>query len=269
MNKILIIGANSLLGVEIIKKEKKSEIYVIVNKQKDRIPKYCSVILFEELGNHTFNKVYLLASNIPYGNFSKVTDILIKTNIELPLNLLSKIKCNRILYASSVAVYGDKTSIDSKTMTVPNNAYGFSKLVGEEIVKRHFSFGIVRFPSLFGEGMGTNSFIGRLIEQTKKGEILIFGSGQRVQNYLHYADAAQMLYNLSNLKESKVVLGIHPDSFSNIELAEIAQKQVDGVSILNKGEDNTNSVEYKYNESLSLMKSSNFTSVIDFLKKVL
>lgn len=267
MNKILIVGGNSLVGVEIIKKEVNAEIFVVVNKRVDRIPSYCKIISLDKLGDHYFEKVYLIASNIPYGNFNSVTDELIKSNIELPFELIRNINCKRIVYASSVSVYGNLKSVNINSETCPNNAYGVSKLIGETIVMRHPSFGIARFPSLFGEEMDFGGFAGRLVEQAKDGRIIIFGDGKRSQNYLHYKDAAEILFQLSLTDENKVVLGIAPTSFSNIELANLAKSIIRDIIIEHKGEDNTQSIDYRYEESLSLIKNSNFTTVIDYLKR--
>jgi hypothetical protein len=113
MVQILIVGGNSLISKEIalLEVSKGFKVFCTVNQNTNRVSESCDIISLESALNMSFERVYLIAANIPYGDFSQVTDALVKSNIDLPRLISESFPSSKLIYSSSVAVFGNETNI--------------------------------------------------------------------------------------------------------------------------------------------------------------
>lgn len=105
----------------------------------------------------------------------------------------------KIIFASSGAVYGSpkKIPVTEQTPTVPQSAYGLSKLVGEEIISffagvYRFHYVFFRYPNVYGPRQnpkgeaGVTAIFGELMKQGKIP--VIFGDGTQGRDYVYVDD---------------------------------------------------------------------------------
>jgi UDP-glucose 4-epimerase len=145
--------------------------------------------------------------------------------IQTGINLLKKDNSKRLIYLSSVAVYGKKNVIcDEKTKTTPYNIYSYTKLKIENFIKNQskkykFKYLILRLPHVYGPNI-TNNFISSFI---KKKIISIDGDGTQIRNLLHIHDLYNFIVKSMNFKKN-YTLNIGHEQFSLNEIVKILGK---------------------------------------------
>lgn len=189
-----------------------------------------------------FDVVYLLAAHIPYGAMDRSSNELLQANIVLPLMVAEKFSTIRLVYISSISVYGTPLMIpvDEDHPFNRPSAYGLSKLSGECAVSAHPDHIILRLSSLYGTGMRKSSFLPVIIDDALRfRQITLFGDGGRKQDYLHVKDAARMIRAAGDSSVSGVFNLVNGDPASNLEAARTVAAVLGDVTIVHKGEDHT------------------------------
>lgn len=150
-----------------------------------------------------------------------------------------------IIFASTASIFGFQNgTIRENSLYLPNNGYAVSKLWAEQVVCKQNRYSIVRFSSLYGNGMRENTIIPNYVNQAlSKGEIEVWGKGSRKQNYLHIQDAAKLMVAASVDTYRKIFLGVDHLEYSNLELAEMVSQKT-GAKIKFVGQDGSKSVSY-------------------------
>ena len=142
------------------------------------------------------------------------------------VELANELEADKFIYLSSVPVIGRPVDIPVTEghPAYPETLYHITKLAGEEIMNRVGAAGmkkvILRIPSPVGRGMRKNVFLYRMLEQCRKGQdVLLYGAGGRVQNYVDVRDVAEAV-KLSVAGDAEGVFLIGGESVSNLRLAE-------------------------------------------------
>lgn len=253
--KVLIIGANGFLGRNLVRKclDLGWDVDCVYNNEKKFIPKKCKSYHIDDLEKikDSYSAIFLLSAFIPQDKSVISDERLLEVNINIPLRVVRKFKKSKIIFSSSTLVYGIHNSIISENSSFNSpNSYALSKLAGEYIVSFTANYQIVRFPSIYGNGMNTKTFIPKLLEQAKqKKKITLFGNGSRLQNYLYIEDAVGYLLSAMSQEQPGIYLGVYGKSYSNTEVARIIQKVITGCNINYEGEDNSPS--FIYNNSIT------------------
>lgn len=194
-----------------------------------------------------YDTVFLVAAHIPYGNLSDQSELLEKSNIRLVQRVVKHFSSSRIIFCSSVSVYGYHhiNTIDENYPLTATSAYGKSKLHGEDIVNKHRSYAILRFSSLYGQKMTAATFLPRIIHDAlTKQEITLYGTGERLQNYLFAKDAAKMLLLAAKHPENLLCNAVFPRSYSNKYVAELVASIIGNVKISYRDQDSSSSYCY-------------------------
>jgi UDP-glucose 4-epimerase len=128
-------------------------------------------------------------------------------------------KVRRIVFSSSVAVYGNATAFPiseetgyvSAGLQPPSQLYGASKLLGEAVCARYskaygLQFNALRFASVYGERQHARAvnavFVADVCDKVRRGEApVIEGDGSEVHDYVYVTDVA-----------SACVLAMHSES---------------------------------------------------------
>ena len=137
------------------------------------------------------------------GSFIGDFDELLNSNVLTTQNLLDvaeKNKVNKIIYASTGAVYGEpimQESVEDDPLK-PNTLYGLSKMYAEDCIKYYannfnIEFVILRFPNVYGENNKKGVIYNFLDDIKTKQEITIYGTGTQSRNFLHVIDACQAI----------------------------------------------------------------------------
>lgn len=203
--------------------------------------------------------VYIVSAYVPQLEDKGVEQRLQAVNVDLVMRICDHFKQAKVVYCSTVSVYTSEGKIISESTPVnPQNLYGKSKLAGEEVVKEHPKFAIVRITSMFGPNMKETTFLPRIIKQALKGkQIVLFGDGSRMQNYIYVDVVAQYLIAAAFKKENGIFLAASEESLSNKQLAQTIQKALPHTQLEYQGEDNSPSYLYDNRLTRERLKITN------------
>jgi UDP-glucose 4-epimerase len=229
LKDILIIGANGFLGRTITQKLilQNYNVDCLIHNNSQYIPTGCRIISNKIYSNEKkiYDAIYLLASHIPYSNMDIISNILLETNIEIPLNIVKQNIDSKIIYASSISIYGNCSGVINEMSPIKNpNVYGLSKFAAEIILKFHVNSCIIRYSSIYGVGMNTHTFIPQMVKMARlENQIEIWGDGTRKQDYINVSDAADLAISAYENDAIGVYVGSNGCSYSNYEIAKIIQ----------------------------------------------
>lgn len=193
-----------------------------------------------------FENVFHIAAYVPRSLNATEDGELFESNVRLTDSICNNVLFNKMVFSSSVSVYGqsDESVISEKSGYNQPGSYGLSKLWAENIIARQDSFSIIRFSSIYGEGMKENTLIPNYVNQAlSNGVIEVWGKGLRNQNYIHCSDAARLMLAGAEFKGNGIFLGVDISSYTNIAIAEIIA-DITGAKINHIGEDNSKSMFY-------------------------
>jgi nucleoside-diphosphate-sugar epimerase len=122
-----------------------------------------------------------------------------KVNVEGTRNILEAFASSlkHFIFSSSISVYdGIKSSdrLDENHKAKPNNIYGETKLIAEELIadygkKYGFLTTSLRFPFVYGPGNKGNIF--RMIEAIDKRRFILIGRGDNTRNAIYVDNAIE------------------------------------------------------------------------------
>lgn len=238
---VLVTGATSGMGRMLVDKllEKNSEVRVILRKHPSEhvewreLPKGVKIYvadvrindeptrntLLEACGN--VSVVYHLAAatrnySTRYSNEKIDTNLMINTNVIGTENLIqayadaNPAKSLRLIYASSISVYGYKRTgetLTEESYPKPGTAYGESKYMAEQVINafaaanKRLTYTILRIGVMYGPGYG-RSFM-RVFRMLKEKRLRIVGSGNNHLSLVNVADVVNvMLKVIETLKSA-------------------------------------------------------------------
>lgn len=277
--KNLIVGANSFLSKTISKLllAKGQEVAGVVHENRDKLLPNINYYAHKELGNlpDDFDTVYIISAHIPTKIERETNHRLFDSNVRLTEDICRQFPKAKIIYASSVSVYGEQQKVlNEQSAAAPSNVYGISKLWGEKIVQQNDKYSIVRISSMYGAGMNLHTFLPRTIQQALNAKITIWGDGQRQQNYVSVDAVAQYLIAAADCQDNGTYLAVDKSSYSNLEIAKrIAQYCPAEIDFF--GKDNSSSYYYDNNESRNKLHidiqenlDENLAALIQWIKKM-
>ncbi len=219
---ILIIGANGLLGkelVEILSSEHK--VYACIREEASNTlkeTKNVEILNLDLYKLETFNfpskidSIYYLAQSNRYREFPEGAMDMLEVNIYSPLKVINWAINNGVkqfFYTSTGGVYKNpQTPVDEFFKIDANekaNFYISSKLSAEILLKNYASlfesFAVLRPFFIYGKGQKQSMLIPRLIQNIlDEKEILLSGDEGIKINPIHVKDAARALKKLLELK---------------------------------------------------------------------
>ena len=255
-NKQLIIGSNSFLGRSLSKQLFKSgeNVLGVFHKNTNRLFSKIKHQPISELQflEDDFSTVYIISSYIPKTDDSNIESRLQKVNIDLVTQVQSQFKKAKLVFCSSVSVYGEQENVITEiTPLSPISAYGKSKKIGEEIISNHKRYSIVRISSMYGKQMNLITFLPLIIKNAiDKKKITVFGEGKRLQNYIYVNDVTKILIKASKSSKNAVFLAVNKKSYSNLEIVNYVAKNLKNIKIEFTGKDSSKS--YIYNNSYTM-----------------
>lgn len=154
----------------------------------------------------------ILALAAEHKDFGIAREEYFKTNehgTQMICDAATKHGINKIVFYSSVAVYGDiKEPSSERSPENPNLPYGASKLAGEKVLHKwakedaNRSVLIVRPTVVYGERNVANMF--RLIHQIKKGRYFHIGKGDNIKSIAYVKNLVDATLYLMNKMSSGV-----------------------------------------------------------------
>ncbi|MDE6604116.1 MAG: NAD(P)-dependent oxidoreductase [Lachnospiraceae bacterium] len=238
MSKILVTGAAGFIGIYVTRHllAQGYDVIALINSKKldaqsDRLTVVEADICDEGLAKKVSGvigqcqTVVHLAADIRVPGDGRTIDVNCLGTYHVT-ELANELGASKLIYLSSVPVIGKPVDvpITEEHPLHPKTLYHITKLAGEGIVNQVGALGMkklmLRIPSPVGRGMRQNVFLYRMLEQCRKGQdILLYGAGGRVQNYVDVRDIAEAV-SLSETRDAEGVFLIGGESISNLQLAE-------------------------------------------------
>jgi UDP-glucose 4-epimerase len=133
----------------------------------------------------------------PYQDFQRSAETIAATLEYMRLRAAKA----RLVYLSSAAVYGQRSSNDpilEQTPLEPISPYGLHKMVGESLCRMYgFQYGVrsvvIRFFSIYGCGLRKQLLWDACIKASR-GEIEFSGTGEETRDWLDVTDAAELVF---------------------------------------------------------------------------
>jgi UDP-glucose 4-epimerase len=237
---ILVTGANGFLGKRLLARlgtNKKDTVYACANHADTRLPNPFGSDYHLDITNpisidkcvsnlNQIDTLIHLAAAVPKEKKDDNLKQMCAVNVQGTANLLyglRKKKIKKIIYASTVEVYGMPQSPKPITELVapnPVSYYGASKLAAENIVnifakELKITAFILRFSVMYGPLDPIKRAIPNFISEASQGNTLnVFGAGQ-LRDYLYVDDAVQAImqslksgtsgtYNIGSGKQTSI-----------------------------------------------------------------
>ncbi len=217
--KILITGANGLLGKEVVNLlQPDYSLHTVtrsdfcasgtINYKIDFSSSWDSSSLPEEI-----DTIIHLSQSQNFRNFPEKAEDIFKVNIESTSKLLDfglKTGIKRFVFASSGGVYGSGSHRFTENSPLSQSTqlgyYLGSKLCGEILSQNYSNFFdviILRFFFMYGKYQKRDMLIPRLVDNVKSGkEVTLNGENGISLNPIHVSDAAQAMKAALKLKGS-------------------------------------------------------------------
>ncbi len=152
------------------------------------------------------DSVFHLAATV---SESGITEEILRVNVDGTRNVLNacaKCKIKRIVYTSSVDVYGVKRKgvITEESPLEPQDRYGYSKMLAErEIIERkaRVPFTILRLSTIYGKGFEHTFF--KVLKAIQEGKMLIIGKGTNNLTLLNSQDAVRAMILARNCEGAR------------------------------------------------------------------
>jgi UDP-glucose 4-epimerase len=217
--RALVTGGAGFIGSHICKRllEEGMEVVVVDNLsmgKKENVPSGAKFIIGDILNDAIIQKIFNEGIDIVFHEAAIVAirgsinnfynDAM--TNVMGTLNILRasiQHKVKKLIYASSMAVYGDNpnhTPTPESYITAPIAPYGISKLASENFLRNsseHNNLDIVclRYFNTYGENQTLTPYVGVItifINKLLKGEPpVIFGDGKQTRDFIYVKDIVQ------------------------------------------------------------------------------
>ena len=131
-------------------------------------------------------------------------------NTQKLLTSLASVK--KIIFISTVDIYGIDEIITEKTLESPVSLYGWSKLYCEKMVEQYakqnnIPYQILRLGHVFGPGEEKyKKILPITIKKVLNGETVeIWGDGQAIRTFIYIDDVAKAIVNSIGLNESNII----------------------------------------------------------------
>ena len=231
--KIIILGAAGFIGTNLANRISSvhGDVLTLVDKdwdERNKLHIYSKEIdkrqinLVKETGLNELLKgqdivYHLISTTVPTtSNYHIPQEI--SDNVEFTSRLLEAcVTCGvkRVVFLSSGGtVYGSDHLCPLKEgmETNPINSYGVQKVMNEKLLYLyHYMYGldyrIIRLSNPFGPYQRPNGILGAVTTYTYKAlkgeEILVYGDGSVVRDYIYIDDAIKAIINIGNSEESE------------------------------------------------------------------
>ena len=173
----------------------------------------------------------------------------LRKNTVSTLNLIKygiKVGAKRIIYASSMSVYGNiKSKKANEKMTCnPMSCYGVGKLTSEkylEIFKKRIPYISLRMFNVYGPGQDMNNLRQGMVsiylaQAIKNNKILVKGSLSRVRDFIFIKDVVNIWFRLSKSKIKNQIFNLGTGKPTKVSfLIDKIKKIIPGIKINIKG----------------------------------
>ena len=211
---ILVTGGEGFIGKNLVNKLRGLG-HKVVSVDIKGSPDYLIDICKDDLSiiKEDVDIVYHLAAQ-PFGKGSELNPFMdLDYNIRGTLKVCyfaQSRKVKKIVYTSTVAVYGNNELATEESLLNPLSNYGVSKLSGEFYIKKfNTPYIILRLWNTYGPGQDLSNeykgVVAAFANQVSKGNyVKVTGSLERVRDIIHVDDVVSALIHSLNINESDI-----------------------------------------------------------------
>lgn len=165
-------------------------------------------------------------TSVPYSinNIYYDADVNINGSVHI-IDLAKKYKVNKIIFASTAAVYGEPKTLPLKeeSETIPLTPYGLSKLTVEKYLEMScnlygIDYSILRYSNVFGPkqtSLGEGGVISIFLDKIKLDQpIEIFGDGNQTRDFIFVDDVAKA--NIAAIERENGVYNISRNESTSV-----------------------------------------------------
>lgn len=141
--------------------------------------------------------------------------------------LCKQVRCDRIIFTSSINVFEDSEILDEGSLSVNNQKtpYSKAKAACEKFIEKEFKdFSILRPTNFFGpdqpkpsDTFGESHVIPDLLRKIREQEVVeVFGDGEQIRNFIHISDVAKFIVKMVE-NDSLRYVNLRSDLFLSIQ----------------------------------------------------
>ena len=212
MNEIGLYGGSGFIGTQfqsMIERQSNynnSQIHMIPHRGSSEEIKIALEKLDALSNSNTTTSLLYLAENNEISKADKLSSDYIENNVKRLKFIISNTR-SKLIYASSVAIYGDLSEIPhspSEKLNI-NNTYSKSKFECEKLVLQ--AGGVVaRLSNIYGPGMSKKNIISDILKQIKVEEIdsINIIDGSPIRDMIHISDVTSCLLSMTKIQKKGI-----------------------------------------------------------------
>ena len=212
MNEIGLYGGSGFIGtqfqsmIESQSNYNNSQIHIIPHRGSSEEIKIALEKLDALSNSNTTTSLLYLAENNEITRADKLSSDYIENNVKRLKFIISNTR-SKLIYASSVAIYGDLSEIPhspSEKLNI-NNTYAKSKFECEKLVLQ--AGGVVaRLSNIYGPGMSKKNIISDILKQIKvKGiDSINIIDGSPIRDMIHISDVTSCLLSMTKIQKEGI-----------------------------------------------------------------
>jgi len=273
MNRIIILGSSGFLGKSLREKlsTTKFDVKFMIHKSKSKLKnnEFFGDILEQKtlLKNLRDNDIVV---NL-VGQHEKNFDNFFDSNLKGSLNLLeiAKLKNIKIIFASSINVYGENCKFSSKETDMPNpmTSYGVVKYLTEQLYEKYskvygLDVTILRFSNVYGKNK-KSGIITNILKSKSKNPVIFTHNGNQHRDFLFVNDAINGIIQVIKKRPKK--FKIFNISSNNIVTPKKIVKLIESIS---KRKIYYKSTNQKYDEKCIWANNTKAIKILDFTPKI-
>ena len=212
MNEIGLYGGSGFIGthfqsmIERQSNYNNSQIHMIPHRGSSEEIKIALEKLDALSNSNTTTSLLYLAENNEITRADKLSSDYIENNVKRLKFIISNTK-SKLIYASSVAIYGDLSEIPHSPSEKLNiiNTYSKSKFECEKLVLQ--AGGVVaRLSNIYGPGMSKKNIISDILKQIKvKGiDSINIIDGSPIRDMIHISDVTSCLLSMTKIQKKGI-----------------------------------------------------------------
>jgi nucleoside-diphosphate-sugar epimerase len=272
--KILITGCTGCLGAFLLRELLSANALIWVTQYQSKIDNTdVKVIPMGKLWQNDlpeFDYVFHLAAKVDVKDELTKEELDI-SNVTFTKLLIERLTFKKFIFASTVSVFSLSNKLITESSTIaPQNSYATTKWEAEKLVMNLPQYSIMRFSSIYGEGMKTDTFLPIMIQHAiRENKMKVFGQGSRLQNYIPVSQSVNFLMYGAIKTENYVGLAVSNNEYSNLAIAEEIAK-LTNANIVMEGEDLSPSFQYDNQNTLKeLALASKETTLANDIKSLI
>lgn len=215
-----------------------------------------------------------LAASVPYNQNSVLLEDVVNTNIRCFINIMRYAISNgvqHVVFASSTDIFPLIVSepICPKTIPIPHNEYGLSKLACERIGQTmseiySIPLSILRIGPIYSEDNPKANRISAILDELKQNKSITISEPRNIPSLLHIESVADAMTAALAVPGGKFLIAGHPISIGDfISMAKDAYNSFSEISFTSRSSQSVN-ISFDLTESENALKWSPFSNEMMF-----